>query len=181
MFLSIGCARWFGTGELMMKLNPLILRAVTFLPLVVALIGVAFFAWRGANAASDGVLLKPDDQALVTLGSQIYLDNCASCHGENLLGQPNWKSPGEDGLLPAPPHDESGHTWHHTDKLLFELTKFGFAKISGLANQKSNMPIYQDILSDKEIIAALSYIKSSWPQQIRQRHDQLNQQVAGQN
>ena len=164
-----------------MKLRLPNLRVMTLSAVVVVLVGAAFFAWRAANATGDGSLLKPDDQALVTLGSQIYLDNCASCHGENLQGQPNWKSPGEDGMLPAPPHDESGHTWHHTDELLFELTKFGFAKISGLSDHKSNMPIYQDILSDKEIIAALSYIKSSWPQETRQRHDQLNQRAAGQN
>ena len=43
-------------------------------------------------------------------GAQLYAENCASCHGANLEGQADWRSPGPDGRLPAPPHDETGHT-----------------------------------------------------------------------
>ncbi|TNE39067.1 MAG: cytochrome c, partial [Sphingomonadales bacterium] len=34
---------------------------------------------------------------------------------------------------------------------------------------------YADTLSDAEIIAVLSYIKSTWPEEIRARHDDLNE------
>ena len=77
--------------------------------------------------------------------------------------------------MPAPPHSEKGHTWHHADKLLFELTKFGLKKLAG-GNYESDMPAYEEVLSDEEIIAVLSYIKSTWPADIREYHDHLNTQ-----
>ena len=51
-------------------------------------------------------------------GSENYQEHCASCHGVNLEGQPNWREYKADGSLPAPPHDETGHTWHHDTKML---------------------------------------------------------------
>jgi hypothetical protein len=45
--------------------------------------------------------------------------------GANLEGQPNWKERQANGRLPAPPHDASGHTWHHPDAQLFGITKQG--------------------------------------------------------
>ena len=50
------------------------------------------------------------DHRDVVAGQSLYADNCASCHGANLEGQPNWQSPDADGVLPAPPHDGTGHT-----------------------------------------------------------------------
>ena len=73
-------------------------------------------------------------------GSENYQEHCASCHGVNLEGQPNWREYKADGSLPAPPHDETGHTWHHDTKMLFEYTKFGH--LDGLKNYtliKTNM------------------------------------------
>ena len=46
-------------------------------------------------------------------GQSLYAGACVSCHGANQEGQPNWQSPNADGVLPAPPHDGMGHTWHH--------------------------------------------------------------------
>ena len=127
------------------------------------------------SGEKPGQLFKPDNNEIVQLGQQIYAENCASCHGANLEGQTSdWRSPGPDGKLPAPPHDASGHTWHHTDELLFSLTKYGLAEAAGLKNYESNMPIYKDILTDDEIIAVMSFIKSTWPRQITDHHDRLD-------
>ncbi len=120
------------------------------------------------------ISLSPNDKAVVLLGKTIYEQSCLSCHGAKLEGQSNWKSRNEAGMMPAPPHDKSGHTWHHADQLLFELTKFGLATFAG-PDFKSDMPMFKDTLSDKEIIAVLSYIKSTWPQDIQDKQNQINQ------
>ncbi|MCW8916256.1 MAG: cytochrome c [Magnetovibrio sp.] len=109
----------------------------------------------------------------VRLGQIIYADHCAECHGINLEGQPNWRSPKEDGMLPAPPHDDSGHTWHHDDQLLFNYTKGGGAAIAP-KGFKSGMPAYGEILSDQQIWQVLSYIKSRWSPQAQERQAQMN-------
>ncbi|WP_206454522.1 c-type cytochrome [Aurantimonas marina] len=118
-------------------------------------------------------LLRPADAATVAQGQSLYAANCASCHGADLKGQPDWRSPGPDGLMPAPPHDVNGHTWHHDDETLFRLTKLGPAAVVG-GGYESAMPAYAEMLSDEEIVAVLSYIKSTWPEEIRTRHDSLN-------
>jgi mono/diheme cytochrome c family protein len=102
----------------------------------------------------------------LALGRQVYAAHCASCHGENLEGQPDWKSRLPSGRLPAPPHDASGHTWHHPDDALFRITKEGPAAIIG-NGYESDMPGFGEILSDGEIRAVLEFIKSTWPERER--------------
>ncbi|MBL4613923.1 MAG: c-type cytochrome [Magnetovibrio sp.] len=109
----------------------------------------------------------------VTLGQTLYGANCASCHGKDLRGQPNWREPQEDGTLPAPPHDESGHTWHHDDQLLFNYTKQGGAGVAP-PGFKSAMPGFGECLSDEEIWSVLSYIKSRWSLKAQARQGGLN-------
>ena len=146
---------------------------------VVALAGVALASavavLHGRGAAAETVTLRPDDAALVALGETVYAANCASCHGASLEGQtPDWRVPGPDGRLPAPPHDATGHTWHHDGDTLFRLTKYGLGELLGPdSDYQSNMPAYEGVLSDEEILAVLSYIKSTWPADIRERHDAM--------
>ncbi len=119
-------------------------------------------------------LIDPTDSDLVTSGAEIYRAECAACHGADLEGQPNWRQRNAAGRLPAPPHDASGHTWHHPDAHLFAMTKFGPQALVG-EDYESDMPAYADILSDAEIRAVLSYIKSRWPDEVQARHDEVNQ------
>jgi len=142
----------------------------------VLLIGGVFAGAYIWTQGASPIVLKDRDASVVAAGKIIYTNNCAACHGANLEGQANWQDRNEQGKLPAPPHDRSGHTWHHGDKLLFELTKIGPKKILG-DDYKTDMPVYEGILSDADIIAALSYIKSTWPEDIRKRHDLLNQSL----
>ena len=113
------------------------------------------------------------DAEAVALGKTVYDENCAACHGLNLEGQPNWRSVKEDGTLPAPPHDDTGHTWHHSDQLLFDYTKLGGAGIAP-PGFESGMPGFGDTLSDREIWAVLSYIKSRWSPKNQARQERLN-------
>lgn len=135
----------------------------------------AAMLWAGipAGAETPEIRLDYKDSKVVARGRLLYRQHCANCHGAKLEGQPNWRKRDADGYLPAPPHDKTGHTWHHSDKLLFELTKYGLAKVAGM-EMRTRMPAYEDVLSDREIIAVLSFIKSRWPDEIRKRHDRLN-------
>lgn len=145
---------------------------------VVAALAAAVLQYAPALRESQALALRPDDAQLVARGGRIYAAQCAACHGASLEGQPDWRTRGADGLLPAPPHDASGHTWHHPDDMLFRITKLGIAEVSGDPNYKSAMPAFQDRLSDDDIVAVLSWIKAQWPASIRQRHDQMNARAA---
>ncbi len=130
-------------------------------------------------AAEDGpVYADAGDRVLVERGQEVYAQACASCHGANLEGQPNWQSALATGGRPAPPHDETGHTWHHPDQLLFELTKFGGQAYSP-PDYQNNMPAFAETLTDEEIWAAVAYIKSRWPRQIQAQQEVVNRRAAG--
>jgi mono/diheme cytochrome c family protein len=140
-------------------------------------VGVALYFAKLAPVSGD-LTLQPDNGNVVALGKRLYATHCAACHGRDLKGQPNWRTPDAQGYLPAPPHDATGHTWHHADALLLKITKLGTEKVVG-GGYKSRMPAYKGVLSDNEILAVLSFIKSKWPKKIRQRHDRLNQATKG--
>ena len=103
----------------------------------------------------------------LSAGQILYTNNCASCHGAKLEGQPNWQSPNSDGILPAPPHDATGHTWHHDNELLFEYTKLGGKGPlagRGITDFNSGMPAFDGVISDEDIWDILAFIKSTWPE-----------------
>ena len=108
------------------------------------------------------------------LGAQVYQDACASCHGADGEGEPDWKTPKADGTYPAPPHDASGHTWHHGDGLLYQIISDGGTSIN-VPDFQSNMPAFGHVLSDAEIRAVLEYLKSTWHEQERSTQWLVNQ------
>lgn len=132
----------------------------------------AFGAFK--SAAQTAGLLPYQDAQVVAAGKTLYADNCAGCHGPDLKGQGEWRSQNSEGKLPAPPHDETGHTWHHPDRQLFLITKFGTAQMVG-GNYKTDMNGFSEQLSDDEIIATLAYIKSTWSARIIAAHNQRNE------
>ena len=138
-----------------------------FLLISVALLTVS------STSFAEAVELRPNDPVYVKMGEKVYLEQCASCHGVNLEGQDGWRNTKVDGMRRAPPHDKSGHTWHHADEVLFNLTKYGFkAMIS--EDYEVSMPVYDGLIKDHEIVAVLSYIKSTWPADITEIHDKIN-------
>ena len=140
-----------------------IIGAVSF-----AVIGAGILFWMANAAGSDNGVMPRDVD--LTAGQTLYAENCASCHGARLEGQEDWQSPGEDGRLPAPPHDETGHTWHHGDQVLFEYSKLGGRALMAAQGMEfdSSMPGFGDQLSDQEIWNILGYIKSTWPERIQE-------------
>jgi mono/diheme cytochrome c family protein len=124
-------------------------------PALRALLIAAMVGGCGDSAA-------PGDATKVALGEKLYTQHCASCHGARLEGQPDWRQRLPNGRMPAPPHDESGHTWHHPDRVLFGITKNGLVPPYAPKDYESDMPAFRDKLTDEEIWAVLAYIKSHW-------------------
>lgn len=127
----------------------------------VALIVVAV-GWAVAGAPLPGDETPVPAAADTLDGKVLYQAHCASCHGERGEGQPDWKNKKPDGTYPAPPHDPSGHTWHHADGLLFRIVRDGGQAAGGGAGFKSAMPAAGDTLSDAQIRATIEYIKTFW-------------------
>ena len=136
-----------------------------------------------ARAALYGALaempseLDPDDPRKVREGAAIYADACAACHGADLSGAEDWRTSLPSGRLPAPPHDATGHSWHHPDQHLFALTALGPGPFAP-PGYESDMPAFRDRLSDDQIWAVLSFIKSRWPADIRAAHDRISAGMA---
>jgi mono/diheme cytochrome c family protein len=133
-----------------------------------AAIAVWFFL-RGSNS----VFADPDNASQVALGARVYEAQCGRCHGDKLEGESNWMQRKPSGRLPAPPHDASGHTWHHSDSQLFGIVKNGLTPYVPEGYQ-SDMPAFGGTLSDDEIWGVLAYIKSAWPQDIRERQREIS-------
>lgn len=126
-------------------------------------LGGAFLNWQtlptGNSVTINGLTVPPVPtlhMQLVSEGETLYAKHCASCHGANLEGVPEWKTVQPDGKLLPPPHDSSGHTWHHPDDLLLSIIA------EGGEPSNSDMPAFADILTDEETIAILTTIKNSW-------------------
>ena len=151
-------------------------RSIMLLALAAA-VGLVGWVWLGSGrqgGAGNGTiqtgLLRPDDARLVAKGKVIYARACANCHGANLEGQPGWRS--RRGLAPA--HDETGHTWHHPDRMLLRVVREGTVAMGG------TMPAFRGVLTEEEMLAVLSFIKSRWPRRIREAHDAINARAGGQ-
>jgi len=127
----------------------------------------------GPIARDEPTRADPNDPTLIARGKLVYDQQCASCHGSKLEGQPNWRKRLPSGRMPAPPHDPTGHTWHHSDKQLFDMTKIGPAGL--VPGYQSDMPVFKDTLADADIWAVLSFIESTWPPDIRERQKRMTQ------
>ena len=117
--------------------------------------------------------IDPTDGRQVAAGEALYRRHCTSCHGANLEGQPDWRTRLPSGRLPAPPHDASGHTWHHSDAVLLQIVRDGPVFYAPLGVQ-TDMPAFGSVLSEGDMAAVIAYIKSTWPAEIQARQAQTN-------
>ena len=158
--------------------------AAASLVTVTAALTIAYAQAGGRNDGGQLSATEPDirspmaDAEMLEQGELLYAANCASCHGAELEGQPDWKRRLPSGRMPAPPHDETGHTWHHADEQLFQITKEGVGSVIG-GDYESDMPAFGGILSDPEIRAILAYIKSTWPEQQREYQAEITGNAEG--
>ena len=95
--------------------------------------------------------IQPATGNTLTEGKVLYDRFCAACHG--IDGEGEQPDPYEPGA--APPHDNTGHTWHHADQQNFGTVWNGLSF-------NGTMPGYHDRMTPDEIIAVLAYIKTWW-------------------
>ena len=137
-----------------------------FLIITIFLINLDF------SFASNHYPITTESKMMIKRGKILYEQNCASCHMINLSGAENWKDVDEDGHRKAPPLNGTGHTWHHDDKTLHAIIKYGLGKL--VKNYEGKMMGFGDKLSDKEIDSVLAYIKSFWSKENYEYQLKLN-------
>jgi mono/diheme cytochrome c family protein len=135
------------------------------------IVGVsAYQVWRDSSSRQMLVInetavppVPTPDPERIAAGAMLYAQYCASCHGPDLKGAPDWKNALPEGSLPPPPQDSSGHTWHHPDALLVQIIEQG-----GDPQWNSKMPTFGDRLSREQIVSILDFIKSNWGKEERE-------------
>src|SRR5437867_589813 len=103
----------------------------------------------------------------VALGKQVYQQKCLLCHGENGVGAPNWNVPDANGNFPPPPQNDEGHTWHHSDRVLYEMIRDGMRDALH-PDSPLRMPAFGGTLSDADIRELIMYFKSLWNREHRE-------------
>ena len=119
-------------------------------------------------AANHVAIARASDEApSLDLGRAIYEQHCASCHGANAQGAPNWQERDAHGELPAPPHNAEGHTWRHSDAELYEMVIRGWRDPFN-KTKRLTMPGYGDVLPQEQVRAVITYLKTLWTSEQRQ-------------
>ena len=148
------------------------------LPVVLAMALLSSAAAPGFCETPGGHFADADDAQSVASGKLIYRQRCASCHGKRLQGQPLWQLEDEYAHRRAPAHDQTGHTWLHSDEELFQMTRAG--RFPGTPpDRPSYMPGFAGSLADTQILAVIAFIKATWPVGLRIAQAMRNPDNAG--
>ena len=99
--------------------------------------------------ASDGAATARQS----TAGQKVYEQHCADCHGE--------RGEGTEGAFP-PLAGNRAVTLSHTENLLQNVLYGGFGPTTAGHPRPYGMPPFTLALTDAEIAAVLTYIRTSW-------------------
>jgi mono/diheme cytochrome c family protein len=125
---------------------------------------LAAFLVHGAAGASEPPAIDP---AVVERGKAVYEKYCALCHGAAAEGAPNWQVRDKLGEVPAPPHNQEGHSWRHADMMLYHTVHDG-ARNPFNPSQRFTMPGFQFVLTPGEIGSVLTYLRTLWTPEQRE-------------
>ncbi|MHB8494740.1 MAG: c-type cytochrome [Casimicrobiaceae bacterium] len=142
----------------------------------VALVVIACLGAVAARNAMAAERPSPPVSAQVEAGRAIYRHSCASCHGDRGQGARGWQKPDAQGELPAPPHDRTGHTWKHSDAMLYRLVQDGWRDPFN-KTRRLTMPAFKGQLTRDETVAVIAYLKTLWTRRERafQREESAHQ------
>lgn len=108
-----------------------------------------------------------DADPVVALGTELYSAECQSCHG-GITG-------GEITDIP-PPHNAEGHTWHHPDCQLVDITLGGLPERPGVPEGMA-MPAFEERLTVEQIQYVLAFIKTMWTQEQREWQAEVTERL----
>jgi mono/diheme cytochrome c family protein len=142
------------------------MKKTVWVALVVLILGAMVMAACGGNGATQQRPSPPAEyanmtnpfegqQEAVTAGRDLYVTNCASCHGDSAAGD----GPAGQGLDPRPANLQE--TVRETDPNYSHWVITVGGSGSGL---NAAMPAYQGILSDDEIWQIVTYLESTYGQ-----------------
>jgi mono/diheme cytochrome c family protein len=148
--------------------RPLNQRNVLIGFVLVCVLALAVFVLRSGSRPSTAPTDRANvtNAALVAQGKHIYATHCAGCHGSDMKEEQGWPQRRPNGGMPASPLDQSGSAWQHSDQWLFTTIKQG-GQATASSGNTSSMPAVGGGLSDADIWAVISYIKSTWPKHIQ--------------
>lgn len=131
------------------------------------LVGIAalFGLPAAALAGADGPPMLGREQ--VEAGDVLYQQYCASCHGPRGEGDPKWEEPDAKGELPPPPHNGGGHTWKHSDAMLYQMVSEGWRDPFNKTKELT-MPGFKDQLSAEQMRDVITFLKTLWTPEQRQ-------------
>lgn len=131
------------------------------------LVGLLFFAGAGGAAAAEPApsALSPAGRwytpQQARAGAEVYRKYCVECHGQGGRGTAeDWRKMNTDGRFPPPPLNGTGHAWHHPRQTLLQTLTEGGEPLGGW------MPAFGDRLNEEEMLAAIAYLQSLWPDDI---------------
>jgi mono/diheme cytochrome c family protein len=122
------------------------------------LVGVAALTLVGCGGSELAL------QAEQARGAELYERHCVDCHGG--------ATGGEISDIP-PPHNAEGHTWHHADCELVDITLEGLPPREGYPE----MPAFEGRLTEKEVRAIIAHIETWWEPDQRAHQAEVTEQM----
>jgi mono/diheme cytochrome c family protein len=99
-------------------------------------------------------------------GAELYDRHCVTCHGGATGG----------GISDVPPvHNAEGHTWHHADCDLVDITLQGLPPREG----HPRMPAFEGRLDEEDVRAIVSHIKTWWEPEQRAHQAEVTDEMCG--
>jgi len=129
----------------------------------IAALGVSLNSY---NAEKAEKAKKRYDAGPLATGEDVYKAYCAYCHGFKLDGKSEWFRRTDKDPAHSPALNESGNAWRLSDKMLFDITKYG-GQPYALPGVKSEMPAFEGVITDKQMSMSLDYVKGQWPEKLR--------------
>jgi mono/diheme cytochrome c family protein len=157
-------------------------KKIIYITLTIILFVMAISYWAVIKSVEEPFEEQGREKATIQAGINIadlseaktlYQQNCSNCHGVYMQGAKNWMSEKDnDGMNLPPPLNGTGHTWHHSEDLLFNIIKYGGYYYD--EKYEGKMLGFENNLSDDEIYSIISYIYNSWPNEIKSEWSKLN-------